>query len=58
MRAYRQGTRILGAVPGMRKAAWMDDGKASPDVRPSIKPHFISHGTLGSKDLAATRKFY
>ena len=36
----------------------MDDGKAPSDVRPSIKPSFISHGTLGSRDLEATRKFY
>jgi len=36
----------------------MDDAHAPSDVRPAIKPTFISHGTLGSKDLAATRKFY
>lgn len=28
------------------------------EVRPAIKPRFISHGTLGSKDLAQTRRFY
>ena len=25
---------------------------------PALKPTFISHGTLGSKDLEATRRFY
>ena len=27
-------------------------------VKPVIKSKFLSHGTLGSKDLEATRKFY
>lgn len=27
-------------------------------VRPDIKPKFISHGTLASRDLEKTRKFY
>lgn len=29
-----------------------------PQQQPVIKSKFISHGTLGSKDLAASRKFY
>ena len=32
--------------------------KAEAPVRPDIKPVFISHGTLASKDLERTRKFY
>ncbi len=28
------------------------------EVKPAIRPRFISHGTLGSKDLAQTRRFY
>lgn len=31
---------------------------AEAPVRPNIKPVFISHGTLASKDLERTRKFY
>ncbi len=27
-------------------------------VRPNIKPNFISHGTLASRDLDRTRRFY
>ena len=27
-------------------------------IRPDIKPKFISHGTLASRDLERTRKFY
>ncbi len=27
-------------------------------VAPAIKPRFISHGTLGCRDLARTRRFY
>jgi catechol 2,3-dioxygenase-like lactoylglutathione lyase family enzyme len=34
------------------------DSAPASEVRPSIKPQFLSHGTLGSRDLAATRKFY
>ncbi len=32
--------------------------KSETPVRPSIKPTFISHGTLASRDLDRTRKFY
>ena len=31
---------------------------ASTPIKPALKTTFLSHGTLGSKDLDATRKFY
>ena len=31
---------------------------AAVAIKPALKTTFMSHGTLGSKDLEATRKFY
>jgi catechol 2,3-dioxygenase-like lactoylglutathione lyase family enzyme len=31
---------------------------ASTPIKPALKTTFLSHGTLGSQDLDATRKFY
>ena len=36
----------------------MAEGTSAVKPDSVLKPKFISHGTLGSKDLAATRKFY
>jgi catechol 2,3-dioxygenase-like lactoylglutathione lyase family enzyme len=36
----------------------MPDTAAGKKAAPAIRTRFISHGTLGSKDLDATRRFY
>ena len=36
----------------------MPDTAAPKKTAPAIKTTFISHGTLGSRDLDATRRFY
>src|SRR5262245_66667935 len=36
----------------------MPDSAARRKPAPAIRTTFISHGTLGSKDLDATRRFY
>ena len=36
----------------------MDATANTSTIKPVIKSRFISHGTLPSRDLEATRKFY
>src|SRR5438105_14375448 len=58
-----RGTILIRQRSGCRVGATDRDGRRwdMPDSAPNaarLKLHFLSHGTLESKDLEASRKFY